>query len=57
MTRLKFYAFPASAPSRSVQILLDLLNLKYDYIVVNPLNGDTQSPDFLVVSDTIQAGP
>ena len=50
---LKLYAFPLSAPSRSVHMTLSYLNLKPDYISTNPLNGETKTPEFLAVGRTL----
>merc|ERR1711887_274919 len=47
MPTLELHGFPVSAPSRAVHMALDLLDLEYNFINTNILEGATRTPEFL----------
>ncbi len=40
---------PPSAPCRKVSLVLEQLDLTYEYKMTNPMTGDTRTPEFLKV--------
>jgi len=47
MSKLELHAMPLSPPSRAVHMVLDLLDLDYNYITVDLMGGATRTPEFL----------
>lgn len=43
---LKLYALQASPPCRAVQLLLDILSQKHDYVEVDVVRGETRTDKF-----------
>ncbi len=50
MPKPKLYGVPISAPTRNVAVLLDVLNVDYEYENCHPLTGDTHTPQFLKIN-------
>ena len=49
---IKLYGTGVSNNVNKVRYCLNFLNLKYDWIQTNPMQGETQKPDFLAISPT-----
>merc|ERR1719452_185707 len=47
MPTLELHGFSVSAPSRAVHMALDLLDLEYNFINVNILEGESRTPEYL----------
>lgn len=47
---IKLYGHEVSGNSYKVRLLLSLLNLKYEWIKVDLLNGEHKSPEFLALN-------
>lgn len=47
MAPIKVYGFDLSPPFRTVVATLELLGLEYEIVKTNPINGETQTPEFL----------
>ena len=43
---IKLYGFPMSQPVRSVLLLCNSADIKYDFVLINALKGDHLKPDF-----------
>ena len=43
---IKLYGFPMSQPVRSVLLLCNSADIKYDFVLVNALKGEHLKPDF-----------
>ena len=47
--KLKLYYMFQSPPCRVVMMVLDMLNLKYEAVVVDLLKGEGKTPEYLKV--------
>jgi glutathione S-transferase len=47
---MKLYGFPLSGHAHRAQLLLELLNLPYDYVTVDLKNGTQRAPAFLAMN-------
>eukprot|EP00091_Calanus_sinicus_P004308 TRINITY_DN14559_c0_g1_i3.p1 TRINITY_DN14559_c0_g1~~TRINITY_DN14559_c0_g1_i3.p1 ORF type:complete len:169 (-),score=65.15 TRINITY_DN14559_c0_g1_i3:583-1020(-) len=47
MAPLEFHGFSVSPPSRAVHMTLDLLDLDYQFVNVNVLEGDNKTSEYL----------
>jgi len=54
---IEFFASPASPHCRSVHMLLNVLKLDYNYKQTHPLNGETQTKEYLAVKSYIGFSP
>ncbi|MDE2028855.1 MAG: glutathione S-transferase family protein [Candidatus Omnitrophica bacterium] len=49
---IKLYGSGVSSSVAKVRYCLNLLNLKYDWVETNPMNGENKTPEYLSVSPT-----
>ena len=47
MSKIELHGMPASPPCRAVHMVLDLLDLGYNYITVDQWGGAARTPEFL----------